>query len=84
MTIISDRTFNYRIITPSLLVGKKNHCIHMPLTLEMLFLKKKKKKKEKNFFFFGEKKNIKEERKRRKKNKGEINRSEGMCGFAEE
>ena len=78
MTIISDRTFNYRIITPSLLVGKKNHCIHMPLTLEMLFLKKK------NFFFLGDKKNIEEERKRRKKNKGEINRSEGMCGFAEE
>ena len=35
------------------------------------------------FFFFWEKKNIEEERKRRNKNKGEINRSEGMCGFVE-
>ena len=49
----------------------------MPLTLEMLFLKKKK------LFFWGDKKNIEEERKRRKKNKGEINRSEAMCGFVE-
>ena len=31
-----------------------------------------------------EKKNIEEERKRRNKDKGEINRSDGMCGFAEE
>ena len=31
-----------------------------------------------------EKKNIEEERKRRNKDKGEINRSKGMCGFAEE
>ena len=33
---------------------------------------------------FLEKKNIEEERKRRNKDKGEINRNEGMCGFAEE
>ena len=33
---------------------------------------------------FLEKKNIEEERKRRNKDKGEINRSEGMCRFAEE
>ena len=64
----------------------------------MLFLKKKKKKNPQLLFLqnkkesqnvnenslFLEKKNIEEERKRRNKDNGEINKSEGMCGFADE
>ena len=65
MTIISDRTFNYRIITPSLPVGKKKSLYSYVLNSQNTFPPHTHTKDTQNInenSLFLEKKNVEEER----------------------